>query len=50
MDLNYSPEEEEFRLKVRLWLDENLPKSRLRGEARMRLVCAAVYFRKRSTS
>jgi alkylation response protein AidB-like acyl-CoA dehydrogenase len=36
MDLNYSSEEEQFRLKVRQWLDENLPKSGLRGEARMR--------------
>src|SRR5215813_13658277 len=36
MDLNYSSEEEQFRLKVRQWLEENLPKSGLRGEARMR--------------
>jgi alkylation response protein AidB-like acyl-CoA dehydrogenase len=34
MDLNYSPEEEEFRGKVRGWLEENLPQSGLRGEAR----------------
>jgi alkylation response protein AidB-like acyl-CoA dehydrogenase len=34
MDLNYSPEEEEFRGKVRRWLEENLPKSGLRGESR----------------
>jgi len=34
MDLNYSPEEEEFRGSVRLWLQENLPKSGLRGQTR----------------
>src|SRR5260370_921132 len=36
MDLNYTPEEEEFRGKVRGWLEENLPGSGLRGEARTR--------------
>jgi alkylation response protein AidB-like acyl-CoA dehydrogenase len=35
MDLNYSPEEEEFRGKVRHWLEEHLPKSVLRREARI---------------
>src|SRR5271163_1341455 len=34
MNLNYSPEEEEFRGKVRGWLEENLPQSGLRGAAR----------------
>ncbi len=33
MDLNFTPEEEEFRLKVRAWLAENLPASGLRGAA-----------------
>jgi len=36
MDLNYSSEEEQFRLEVRNWLEDNLPKSGLRGEARVR--------------
>jgi len=31
MDLNYSPEEEEFRGKVRGWLNENVARSGLRG-------------------
>lgn len=31
MDLNYTPEEEEFRRKVRDWLNENVPKSGLKG-------------------
>ncbi len=29
MDLNYSPEDEQFRLEVRAWLEENLPKKRI---------------------
>src|SRR5437667_8432 len=29
MDLNFTPEEEEFRLKVRRFLEENVPKSGL---------------------
>jgi alkylation response protein AidB-like acyl-CoA dehydrogenase len=35
MDLSYSPEEEDFRNKVRRWLEENLPNSGLRGQARI---------------
>jgi alkylation response protein AidB-like acyl-CoA dehydrogenase len=31
MDLNFTPEEEEFRLKVRRFLEENLPKSGLKA-------------------
>src|SRR6266849_5677219 len=31
MDLNYTREEESFRKEVRMWLEENLPKSGLRG-------------------
>jgi len=31
MDLNFTVEEEEFRRKVRGWLDENIPKSGLKG-------------------
>jgi alkylation response protein AidB-like acyl-CoA dehydrogenase len=34
MDLNFTPEEEAFRRQVREWLDENIPKSGLRGEDR----------------
>jgi alkylation response protein AidB-like acyl-CoA dehydrogenase len=31
MDLNFTSEEESFRKEVRTWLEENLPKSGLRG-------------------
>ena len=33
MDLNFTPEEEEFRLKVRRFLEENVPKAGLRAGA-----------------